>query len=169
MAAAQGNGSGANVLTALNRLVGTKFNMVKGYKSVSESGLAMERGEVQGISSTSWEYRRQQRLDQAKGYRLSLHHRLETQPENSRHADDQRACQQQGGSRRAALDRERGGYRTRDPDAAKCTGERMEALRDAFATMLRDPDFIRDAERRSLEIEPMAGRGCNNSSCTPWT
>src|SRR5206468_3141727 len=54
--AAQGNGSGANVLTALNRLVGTKFNMVKGYKSVSESGLAMERGEVQGISSTSWEY-----------------------------------------------------------------------------------------------------------------
>jgi tripartite-type tricarboxylate transporter receptor subunit TctC len=56
MAAAQGNGSGANVLTALNRLVGTKFTMVKGYKSVSESGLAMERGEVQGISSTSWEY-----------------------------------------------------------------------------------------------------------------
>ena len=56
MAAAQGNGSGANVLTALNRLVGTKFTMVKGYKSVSELGLAMERGEVQGISSTSWEY-----------------------------------------------------------------------------------------------------------------
>jgi tripartite-type tricarboxylate transporter receptor subunit TctC len=54
MAAAQGNGSGNNVLSALNQLVGTRFTMVKGYKSVSESSLAMERGEVQGISSVSW-------------------------------------------------------------------------------------------------------------------
>jgi tripartite-type tricarboxylate transporter receptor subunit TctC len=37
--------------------------------------------------------------------------------------------------------------------------DRMDALRDAFASMLRDPDFIRDAERRSLEIGPMAGTG----------
>ena len=56
MAAAQGQGSGSNVVMALNQLVGTKFVLVKGYKSVSESGLALERGEVQGVSSTSWEY-----------------------------------------------------------------------------------------------------------------
>ena len=56
MAAAQGPGMGSNVVMALNRLVGTKFTLVKGYKSVSESGLAMERGEVQGISSVSWEF-----------------------------------------------------------------------------------------------------------------
>ena len=51
-----GAGMGSNVVMALNQLVGTKFVLVKGYKSVSESGLAMERGEVQGISSVSLEY-----------------------------------------------------------------------------------------------------------------
>ena len=55
MAAAQGPGTGSNVVMALNRLVGTKFKLVKGYKSGAESSLAMERGEVQGISSTSLE------------------------------------------------------------------------------------------------------------------
>jgi tripartite-type tricarboxylate transporter receptor subunit TctC len=43
MGAAQGAGTGSNVIMALNALVGTKFVLVKGYKSVSESGLAMER------------------------------------------------------------------------------------------------------------------------------
>ena len=56
LGAAQGPGMGSNVVMALNQLVGTKFVLVKGYKSVSESGLAMERGEVQGISSVSLEY-----------------------------------------------------------------------------------------------------------------
>ncbi|MBX9775572.1 MAG: hypothetical protein K2Y71_14395 [Xanthobacteraceae bacterium] len=55
MAAAQGPGTGSNVILALNRLVGTKFKLVKGYKSGGESSLAMERGEVQGISSASLE------------------------------------------------------------------------------------------------------------------
>src|SRR5262249_16913807 len=56
IAAAQGPGMGSNVITALNQLVGTKFSLVKGYRTVAESGLAMERGEVQGISSGSWEF-----------------------------------------------------------------------------------------------------------------
>src|SRR5262249_47043872 len=43
MGAAQGTGMGSNVIMALNALVGTKFKLVKGYKSVSESGLALER------------------------------------------------------------------------------------------------------------------------------
>ena len=36
MAAAQGPGTGSNVVMALNRLVGTKFKLVKGYKSGAE-------------------------------------------------------------------------------------------------------------------------------------
>jgi len=43
LAAAQGPGTGSNVVMALNALVGTRIALVKGYKSVSESGLAMER------------------------------------------------------------------------------------------------------------------------------
>jgi tripartite-type tricarboxylate transporter receptor subunit TctC len=35
--------------------------------------------------------------------------------------------------------------------------DRVEALRDAFAAMLRDPEFVRDAGRRGLEIESLSG------------
>src|SRR5215203_1237570 len=50
------SGPGAMLPAALNRLAGTKINIVKGYKSAAELGLAMERGELHGSGSSSWEY-----------------------------------------------------------------------------------------------------------------
>jgi hypothetical protein len=38
----------------LNRLIGTKFKVVSGYKSVGDVELAMERGEVQGKIDWTW-------------------------------------------------------------------------------------------------------------------
>jgi tripartite-type tricarboxylate transporter receptor subunit TctC len=157
MAAAQGNGSGANVLTALNRLVGTKFNMVKGYKSVSESGLAMERGEVQGISSTSWEYVDSKGWIKQKDVGFLYIIGSERNPK----IPDTPTITELAGNEadRAVL---RSIASAADIGRAILTppnvpSDRMEALRNAFATMLRDPDFIHDADRRSLEIGPMAG------------
>ena len=40
------------------------------------------------------------------------------------------------------------------PDAPS---DRVAALRQAFAATLADPDFIADADRAQLEIEPMTG------------
>ena len=37
-----------------NALLGTKFKIVTGYRGTTEIGLAMERGEVQGIGDWSW-------------------------------------------------------------------------------------------------------------------
>ena len=62
---------------ALNQLVGTKFVLVKGYKSVSELGLALERGEVQGMSSTSWEYLESKGWIADEKRHISLHPRHE--------------------------------------------------------------------------------------------
>jgi tripartite-type tricarboxylate transporter receptor subunit TctC len=157
MAAAQGNGSGANVLTALNRLVGTKFTMVKGYKSVSESGLAMERGEVQGISSTSWEYVESKGWIKQKDIGFLYIIGSERNPKipdtptinelasNNADRDVMRSISSAADIGRAIL------------TPPNVPADRMEALRDAFASMLRDPDFIREAARRSLEVEPLAG------------
>jgi tripartite-type tricarboxylate transporter receptor subunit TctC len=41
---------------ALNRLAGTHFAPIKGYPSATDQGLAMERGEVEGMGSASEEY-----------------------------------------------------------------------------------------------------------------
>ena len=39
----------------LNKLVGTKFKVITGYKSVPETFLAMERGEVHGVCGWGWD------------------------------------------------------------------------------------------------------------------
>jgi tripartite-type tricarboxylate transporter receptor subunit TctC len=159
MAAAQGNGSGANVLTALNRLVGTKFNMVKGYKSVSESGLAMERGEVQGISSTSWDYVDSKGWIKQKdiGFLYIIGSERNPRIPDTPTINELASNEADGVVLRSISSAADIGRAILTPP--NVPSDRMDALRDAFATMLRDPDFIRDAERRSLEVGPMAGTG----------
>jgi tripartite-type tricarboxylate transporter receptor subunit TctC len=49
-----GTGGASSVLpTMLNGVLGTKFKVVSGYKGSGEAFLAMERGEVQGVGSTT--------------------------------------------------------------------------------------------------------------------
>ena len=49
-----GTGGASSVLTTmLNGVLGTKFKVIEGYKGASEVYLAMERGEVDGIGSTT--------------------------------------------------------------------------------------------------------------------
>jgi tripartite-type tricarboxylate transporter receptor subunit TctC len=157
MGAAQGTGMGSNVILALNALVGTKFQLVKGYKSVSESGLAMERGEVQGISSTSWEYL------EGRGWisrheigflyvvGLSRNPRTPDTPTltelagNDSDRDVLRAIASASDVGRAIL------------APPNMPAERAAALRQAFTALMQDPDFLREAARRNVEIEPLAG------------
>src|SRR5581483_9807616 len=35
--------------------------------------------------------------------------------------------------------------------------ERVAALRNALASLMHDPEFVRDAEKRKMEIEPLSG------------
>lgn len=51
-----GNSSGpTQIIPAMfNRLIGTKFKIITGYKGTNEVGLAMERGEVQGSFNWAW-------------------------------------------------------------------------------------------------------------------
>ena len=56
LAAVAAAGTSATMPWALNRILGTKYKVVMGYPSSAAMGLALERGEAQGIGSTSWDY-----------------------------------------------------------------------------------------------------------------
>ena len=157
MAAAQGPGTGSNVVMALNRLVGTKFTLVKGYKSVSESSLAMERGEVQGISSTSWEFLESKGWIKGNNVKVlyvigmarnpKIPH-ARTLAELSSNDDDRVVLN----SVASASDIGRSILAPPNVPA-----ERVAALRKAFQELVRDPDFIRESDRRNVALEPLAG------------
>jgi tripartite-type tricarboxylate transporter receptor subunit TctC len=157
MAAAQGPGTGSNVVMALNRLVGTKFTLVKGYKSVAESSLAMERGEVQGISSASWEVLESKGLISGEKVRFLYVIGI---------ARNAKVPQARTLGELASTDADRAvldsiasasdiGRSILAPP--KVPAERVAALRRAFQELVHDPDFIRESDRRNAALEPLAG------------
>jgi tripartite-type tricarboxylate transporter receptor subunit TctC len=158
MAAAQGPGTGSNVMLALNRLVGTQFTLVRGYKSTSESSLAMERGEVHGISSVSWE------LLENKGWISSNNVRFLYVVGRNRNPKIPQVPTL-GDLASSNIDRIVMNSIASASDVGrsllappKVPDQRLAALRKAFQELVRDPDFIREAKRRNVTLEPLEGR-----------
>jgi tripartite-type tricarboxylate transporter receptor subunit TctC len=150
------SGPGAMLPAALNLLAGTRITIVKGYKSAAELGLAIERGEVQGSGSSSFEYVNSKGwLDKGLArilYTIGL--------KRTRNAPDaptvvELAADEQGRNvmRLAGSASEIGRALLAPPGVP---ADRAAALRQAFAQMIKDPDFIAESERRSLDVEPLA-------------
>jgi tripartite-type tricarboxylate transporter receptor subunit TctC len=157
MAAAQGPGTGSNVVMALNRLVGTKFTLVKGYKSVSESSLAMERGEVQGISSTSWEFLESKGWISGNNVRFLYVVGMVRSPKipQARTLAEFASTEPDRVVLNSVASASDIGRSILAPP--KVPAERVAALRTAFQELVRDPDFIRESDRRNVALEPLAG------------
>jgi tripartite-type tricarboxylate transporter receptor subunit TctC len=150
------SGPGAMMPTALNQLAGTKFTVVKGYKSASELGLAMERGEVNGSGSSAWEYVHSKGWIEKKLARmlftiaLSRNSLFPDAPTVVELARDERGKNIMRLAASAA-DIGRSIIAPRGVPA-----DRVGALRTAFAQLVKDPDFLAEARRRQFEVEPLA-------------
>lgn len=146
--------------TLLNRLLGTRFRLISGYKGSGETVLALERGEVEGIGG--WSYASLQSLRPqwvAEGklkilvqFSLTPHPDLTTVPTILTYAktDDQRDVL------RLILTQLAIGRVIVGPPGL--TGERTEALRAAVSMLFGDQDFRRDAAQANLELnQPRPG------------
>jgi len=150
------SGPGAMLPAALNQLAGTKFAIVKGYKSAADMGLAIERGEIHGSGSASFEYvngkswidRKLARLFFTIGLARSA--KAPDAPTVVELAADERG---KNIMRLAASASEIGRSFLAPPGLAP---ERAATLRAAFARMVADPEFIAESGRRGLEVEPLA-------------
>jgi tripartite-type tricarboxylate transporter receptor subunit TctC len=150
------SGPGAMLPTALNRLAGTRITVVKGYKSAAELGLAMERGELQGSGSSSWEYVKSKRWIENKLARilftigLSRSHNVPDVPTVVELATDERGKNVM----RLITGASEIGRAILAPPGIPA--ERTNALREAFTQMVKDPEFIAESARRDLDVEPLA-------------
>jgi tripartite-type tricarboxylate transporter receptor subunit TctC len=140
---------------ALSRLTGTHFAPIKGYPSATDQGLAMERGEVEGMGSASEEY-----LQDRGWFDQKLVNVIYTvgRERRSRAPDTPTVLE--------LMDSELSRNVMKLLTSATDIGRAFVAppgipqastatLRQGFARMLQDPDFIADARQRSLEIEPL--------------
>ena len=157
MAAAQGPGTGSNVVMALNRLVGTKFKLVKGYKSGAESSLAMERGEVQGISSASLEVLESKGWISGNNVKVLYVIGMTRNPKipQARTLGELASTNTDRVVLNSVANASDIGRSVLAPP--NVPAERVAALRKAFQALVRDPDFIRESDRRNVALEALAG------------
>ena len=159
LAAVAAAGTSATMPWALNRILGTKYKVVMGYPSSAAMGLALERGEAQGIGSTSWDYLLTKRewLEEKKVkilYVIALQ-RFRDLPDvptvmeivdNPLDKNALKLISSTSSVGRALL---------APPDNDKA---RTAALRAAFDKMAKDPEFLADAERRRLGSDTLDGQ-----------
>jgi tripartite-type tricarboxylate transporter receptor subunit TctC len=156
-----GTGAGnvaETVTTLLNAVVGTKFKIIKGYPSANEAMLAMERGEIE-VAVPNWTTLKTTRaswLQEGKA-KVILQNLTERGPE----LPDVPALGELGDTPEAK--QLLGLYAStsavgraffappRLPPAV------LKALRDGFAAMSMDPDFVADANQINAELQVGSG------------
>ena len=142
-----------------NGVLGTKMKVVTGYPGGNEVGLAMERGEVKGRCGWSWssvKSTHQRSLDEKK-FTVLVQLALDKHPElpdvplivDLAKTEEQRQILTLIFARQAM-----GRPFVAPPNVPS---DRAAALRDAFMATMQDKDFLADAEKVQMEINPVPG------------
>jgi tripartite-type tricarboxylate transporter receptor subunit TctC len=144
---------------ALNSLLGTKLKPIAGYPGTQEILLAIERGELDGIVGYSWGVARAGNKDDLASGKLKIvmqlgldkHKELPDIPmlnDFVRKAEDRQVLDLIFS--RQAMGRPLVAPPGVDPRVA-------QALRQAFAEAMRDPQFIAEGAKMNLELEFVGG------------
>jgi tripartite-type tricarboxylate transporter receptor subunit TctC len=143
----------------LNGVLGTKFRIVTGYPGGNDVTLAMERGEVKGRCGWSWSsvLSTHKRWIEDKSITVLVQLSLNKHPDlpdvplvmDFAKSEDQQQMFKLIFARQVM-----GRPYLAPPDVPK---DRAEALRKAFMDTMKDNEFLADAEKSQLEINPVDG------------
>jgi hypothetical protein len=136
-------------------VVGTKFKIIRGYKGSSEAALAVERGEAEG-TLMPWEFLKSAHADWIRDGKISIVARYVRRaiPERPdvRSVYDLAETTEQRNVLALFLGSDEMGHPIALPPGVPT--DRVEAVRLAFANMVKDPEFIADAKKRNLDLLP---------------
>jgi tripartite-type tricarboxylate transporter receptor subunit TctC len=160
MAATSAGATAEQMPSLMNKLAGTKFKMVKGYPGTTGTILAMERGETEGGHATlanllfgKQNWLKEKKVNVLVQYAQARHPLFKDVPamvEFGKTPEDKQVLSLFGSTA------EIGRSLMTPPDLP---ADRLAVLQKAVATMLADPAFKAELEKRKLEFEPMSGAG----------
>jgi tripartite-type tricarboxylate transporter receptor subunit TctC len=144
-----------------NGVLGTKMKVITGYPGGNEVGLAMERGEVQGVCGIGWtgieilypEWFAKGTVKplvqlSVKGHRDLHSRKVPTTLEFARN-DDERSVME--------LIYSQGVFGRPFVLPPGVPADRVAALRKAFMAAFADPRLLAEAKKMNFDIEPMSG------------
>lgn len=145
----------------MNKLLGTKFKVVEGYKGSQEALLALERGEVDGHSSGSSSGALRERIApwiREGKVKIIAQIGLQKDPDypdvplitELATNDEERQLLE------LVFTQQLMAWPIAAPPGVP--PERVKALRDGFDVTMTDPDFLAEAARQKLIINPVTGK-----------
>jgi tripartite-type tricarboxylate transporter receptor subunit TctC len=151
-------GNSATMPKLLNSTLGTKFKVVLGY-TTSESRLAVERGEAEGICGLSFATLKASNADWIDNKRINVLVQTGTTPQPGLEkvpllfnlvsdANNKKALEV------LAFPEELGRPFFMPPGTPK---PMVEMIRKAFDETMKDPQFLAEADKLRLEIDPIQG------------
>ena len=157
-----GTGVGADtqlVPTAVGHLTGAKFKLIPGYPNILEAALAVEKGEVEGMGYWTLSSIRSAHPDWLRDKKVNILYHTGTEPlpelpgvpmirSKARNEVDAQALD-------FLLAREIIGRPFAAPPGLPPS--RAKILRDAFMATLKDPEFLKEAEKSQFDISPVSG------------
>jgi len=142
--------------------LGARFEIVSGYKGPADLFAAMERGEIDGVCGIDWSALKSQQPDWLKERKLNIlvQGALLPHPELAllgvptpwtyiKDDIDRKAV-----ALMVEFQQAFGRAYMAPPDVP---GELVQILREAFSAVLRDPEFLADAERLRIDVTPQPG------------
>jgi hypothetical protein len=156
----------------MNELLGTKIQVVQGYKGGDAMNLAMERGEIYGRASSAWVGWRAIRPDWIRDGKLIPLVQFGFEPiddPNLKNVPLLTDLIKDEGDRKIAR-----AYLTLavlgrptvvGPGVPK---DRVEALRAAYKAMVADPAFLAEAKKQRIDIKPITGEKIQDMVADMW-
>ena len=143
----------------INALLGTKFKVIAGYEPGQGDAIAMEAGEVDGVCGLAWSTIKASRYTWIKDKKITVlvQMALEKLPDLPdvpsaldlvTNEDDRKVLQ-------LILIRQEMGRPFAAPPGTPA--DRVAVLRRAFDATMKDADFIAEAARAQMEVEPLTG------------
>ena len=161
MGASAAGGSTRDYVNMLRKAAGANFELVTGYKGTAEIGLAVERGEVDGLCGWDWSSLKAQKSDWLRDKKINSLVQISLEPEDEltklgvpgvwksidneadKKAVELVVSQQVFGRPFVA-----------PPGTAP---EAVKILRDAFDAVLKDKEFLAEAEKAKIDVNPLDG------------
>ena len=161
----EGPGADPDVYTLLYKNVfGAKMKLVTGYHGTNDTTLAMERGEVDGLCGLSWSTLKARHLEWMKEKKINIiiQAALKKQPElaevplASELTQDPESLQ--------ILRLFLASQETARPFAAPpdLPADRKAALLAAFDATMRDPEFLAEAAKLNMDVNPLNAKGVDD-------
>ena len=144
----------------MNNLLGTKLKVITGYSGTTASYLAMERGETTGYMGTSYSSLKATKPDWIRDKKVNILIQVALKPDPELPDVPIITSLAKTPAEKQALElllapqeMSRPYFTTPGVDP-----KRLAALQKAFMDTMKDPAFIADAQKLTIDIDPMDGK-----------